>query len=240
MRPAAERRVVAHLAGGGFTTSEIADISAIPRSTIVDWLGRPAGGRRAENDISRATLPLAAYSYLLGFYLGDGTMSRHSRGVYRLRIATDARYLGVIRECAAAMQAVMPDNRVAVKQLPSRAVEISSYSKRWPLLFPQHGPGRKHERRIALEPWQEEIVDRFPRDFIRGLIHSDGCRVANRVNGKEYPRYFFTQVSDDIRRLFSAACRHVGVQYTWSNWKTVSVARAASVALLDTFVGPKT
>jgi hypothetical protein len=25
--------------------------------------------------------------------------------------------------------------------------------------FPQHGPGRKHERPIVLEPWQLEIVD---------------------------------------------------------------------------------
>ncbi len=39
---------------------------------------------------------------------------------------------------------------------------------------------------------------------------------------------------------FSATCRRVGVRYTWNNWKTVSIARAGSVALLDTFVGPKT
>jgi hypothetical protein len=78
-----------------------------------------------------------------------------------------------------------------------------------------------------------------PRELIRGLIHSDGCRVANCVNGKDYPRYFFSQVSDDIRRLFCAACRRVGVEYTWNDWKTVSVARRPSVALLDTFVGPK-
>ena len=33
--------------------------------------------------------------------------------------------------------------------------------------------------------------------FIRGLIHSDGCRVTNKVwGGKyEYPRYFFTNHS---------------------------------------------
>lgn len=123
--------------------------------------------------------------------------------------------------------------------MPSRAVEISCYSRRWPLLFPQHAPGRKHERRIVLADWQREIVDEHPQELLRGLIHSDGCRVLNRVNGKDYPRYFFTQVSDDIRRLFSAACRRVGVEYTWSNWKTVSIARASSVALLDSFVGPK-
>lgn len=29
----------------------------------------------------------------------------------------------------------------------------------WAHLFPQHGPGKKHERLIALEPWQQTIVD---------------------------------------------------------------------------------
>jgi len=178
-------------------------------------------------------------SYLLGFYLGDGWLSRLPRDVYSLRIVTDERYPGIIAECAAAMQAVMPKNRVSVRQARSRAVEIGCSSKRWPLLFPQHGPGRKHERRIVLEPWQEEIVAAHPREFVRGLIHSDGCRVLNRVNGKDYPRYFFTQVSDDIRRLFCSVLRSLGVEYTWNNWKTVSIARRRSVALLDTFVGPK-
>jgi hypothetical protein len=28
--------------------------------------------------------------------------------------------------------------------------EVASYSKHWICLFPQHGPGRKHDRRIEL------------------------------------------------------------------------------------------
>ena len=241
MRPAAERRVVAHLAAGGLNACQIADIAAIPRSTVCDWLRRPHGAHRAplQPSLVPESLPEAAYSYLLGFYLGDGWISTNRRGVHRLRIACDMRYPGIIAECAAAMQAVMPENRVSIQRLPYRAVEIGCSSKRWPLLFPQHGPGRKHERRIALEPWQEAIVARQPWQLLRGLIHSDGCRVANGVNGKDYARYFFTQVSDDIRRLFSETCRRVGVRYTWSNWKTVSIARAPSVALLDAHIGPK-
>ena len=101
---------------------------------------------------------------------------------------------------------------------------IGCYSKAWPLLFPQHGPGRKHQRKIELVLWQEEIVDRFPREFLRGLIHADGCRVLNRVNGKDYPRYLFDQVSNDIRRLFCEACDRLGIEYTWSRLKTVSIA----------------
>jgi hypothetical protein len=125
------------------------------------------------------------------------------------------------------------------------AVTIASYSKAWGCLIPQHGPGRKHERKIALEPWQEAIVEREPEQFIRGLIHSDGCRTTNRVTvaGKKYayPRYFFSQVSKDIQELFCRSCRQLGIHYTFSGsrGREISIARAESVARLDSFVGPK-
>lgn len=115
------------------------------------------------------------------------------------------------------------------------------------LLFPQHGPGKKHERRIVLEPWQQDIVDAHPWDFIRGLIHSDGCRTINwttrLVRGErrryEYPRYFFTNLSRDIVQLFTDTLDRLGVEWTLANARNVSVARKASVALLDSHVGPK-
>jgi hypothetical protein len=240
MRALVEREIVAHLAAGGLNACQIADIARIPRSTVRDWIQRPEPKLGRPLVFDPATLPKPEYSYLLGFYLGDGTISCSRKGVHRLRIFTDTRYPAVIAECAAAMEAVMPGNRVNIQRLRSRAVEIGCSSKKWPLLFPQHGPGRKHKRTIELAPWQAEIVERYSRELLRGLIHSDGCRVLNRVNGKDYPRYFFTQVSDDIRRIFCEACEKLGIRYTHSNWKTVSIARAGSVALLDSLVGPKT
>jgi hypothetical protein len=36
-------------------------------------------------------ISLAEHSYRLGVYLGDGTLSRNRKGVYRLRIFTDSR-----------------------------------------------------------------------------------------------------------------------------------------------------
>jgi hypothetical protein len=42
-----------------------------------------------------------------------------------------------------------------------------------------NSPGPKHQRRIVLENWQREIVERCPGDFARGLFHSDGCRTIN-------------------------------------------------------------
>jgi hypothetical protein len=86
--------------------------------------------------------------------------------------------------------------------------EIKSYSTHWTCLLPQHGPGKKHTRPIALEQWQQEIVDTHPGLFLRGLIHSDGCRMTNWthrvVAGEpkryEYPRREPSAISGPMRR----------------------------------------
>ena len=39
--------------------------------------------------------------------------------------------------------------------MEKRYWEVYSFSKHWPCLFPQHEPGRKHERKIELMPWQQ-------------------------------------------------------------------------------------
>src|SRR5687768_3097204 len=116
------------------------------------------------------------YAYLLGVYLGDGHVTRMPR-TWRFTIALDAAYPDIVSECVAAIDTVVTDRRVALRRDPkARKVDVVSYWKRWPLVFPQAGPGYKHSRPIVLEPWQREIVDREPEAFLRGLIHSDGCR----------------------------------------------------------------
>lgn len=52
----------------------------------------------------------------------------------------------------------MPGQRATIVSRKDNSVDVVLCSKHWPCLFPQHGPGRKHHRRIALEPWQEAIV----------------------------------------------------------------------------------
>ena len=61
----------------------------------------------------------------------------------------------------------------------------------------------------------------------------------NRVRGYVYPRYFFTNMSSDIRQLFAWACSLVGVDCRADGPRNISVARRESVAILDGFVGPK-
>jgi hypothetical protein len=175
-------------------------------------------------------------------YLGDGSISTHARGVHRLRIVLDMRYPKVIGECVRSMRAVMPQNRTSVQTYVGggKAVEVHCCSKSWPCLFPQHGSGPKHLRRIVLADWQQEIADRHPRSLVRGLIHSDGCRCLNKSMGRVYLRYFFTNASSDIRNIFCDACDQLGIAWKHPKERHISIARRESVAILDTFVGPKT
>lgn len=166
----------------------------------------------------------------------------------------DIRYQRIIAECASAVGKIASGNRVLVQPIkhpnyprPGH-VEISAFWKHWPCLFPQHGAGRKHERRIILEPWQQSIVTDHPEQLIRGLIQSDGCRFINPITHTrpggdlkryEYPRYVFTNHSGDIQRIFTDALDRLGIRWRNSSWKNVSIARGADVAALDSFVGPK-
>jgi hypothetical protein len=150
----------------------------------------------------------AAYAHLLGLYLGDGCVSSLRKGVFSLRITCDDRYPGLQQEARRSIEDVRPGAKVYfVPQVG--CTSIMGLWKHWPCLFPQHGPGKKHTRPIVLEGWQREIVERHPGLFLRGLFHSDGCRIMNwarrRVAGElrryEYPRYFFTNKSEDILGL---------------------------------------
>lgn len=185
------------------------------------------------------------YAYLLGLYLGDGTLAKQAR-CWSLRIYQDRKYPGIIDEARAAMAVVNPSGGAGVyrrRDAPGFVV-ICGYSTKWPELFPQHGPGKKHLRPILLAPWQREIVmEQHPGAFLRGLIHSDGWRGMNRVQVKgkwyQYPRYQFSSRSDDIRHLFIDACEALEIAWRpWGRWH-VSVARRDAVARLDEFVGPK-
>jgi hypothetical protein len=125
--------------------------------------------------------------------------------------------------------------------------EVKGYSRHWPCLFPQHGPGRKHLRKILLAEWQQIIVERYAGEFARGLFHSDGYRGVNRVRRTrgncdhwyEYPRYLFVNESADIIGLCGQTLDRLAVEWRFSKPNTISVAKRDAVARLDKFVGPK-
>lgn len=186
-----------------------------------------------------------AYAYLLGIYLGDGMLSGMPKRLWRLRIFQDERYPAIVDRIRWAAETVSGTRTGVVQKVG--CVEIASYSKHWRCVFPQHGPGPKHLRRIALARWQKQLVEAFPHEFVRGLIHSDGCRAINRVRRpttdgvKEYRyvRYFFSNASPEIRAMFVEACALIGVTARRTTERNLSVAHRDSVAVLETFVGPK-
>jgi hypothetical protein len=255
-RSLAEVREVLDLKERGLSDRHVSAATGIPINTIRGWRnhGLPKYARPPEpqpptcpicadvvHDVG--AVPAHAYSYLLGVYLGDGWLSRNGSS-WTLRVALDAAYPGIVAECARAMKYVSGNRLVCVRRHHTEACwEVSCTWRRWLCLFPQHGPGRKHRRQIELVDWQRRIVDAAPRPFLRGLIQTDGWRGLNRVHVKgknyAYPRYQFSNRSDDIRKLFTDACEKLGV--SWRRWTRfhISVAKRESVAILDSFIGPK-
>ena len=186
----------------------------------------------------------AAYLYLLGQYLGDGHLVTSAR-VPTLRIYTCTDYLDILDEAVDAVVRVRGARPGLVGRASSaRLAAVQSYWMHWPCLFPQHGPGRKHERPIRLADWQRRLVDDNPWPLIRGLIHSDGCRSVNRVVTRgtpyEYPRYFFANESADILAIMGRALDQVGVAWRYNRPNSISIAQRRAVAEVDRHVGPKT
>jgi hypothetical protein len=167
--------------------------------------------------------------------------SRGIRGPTDFGIVQDARYPHLIELTRIAIVRMRAGHGSPGTLRRAGCVDVSSYWQHRRCLFPQHGAGRKHHRQISLEHWQREIAGRYPRQLLRGLIHSDGCRTINRVQARRYSyvRYFFNDRSQDILHIFRTACDDVGVSYRDSRWDTVSVARREDVVALDRFIGPK-
>jgi len=183
------------------------------------------------------------YAYLLGVYLGDGHIRAQARS-YLLRLSLDAAYPGIVDEVAAAVT-IVSGRAPAPRPDPAgkHCVHLCSTWRAWPCLFPQHGAGRKHDRPIHLHDWQQQLVESQPEPLLRGLIHSDGWRGLNRVRAKgrdyAYPRYQFSNRSDDIRRIFTDAGDLLGIAWRpWGRWH-ISVARRDAVERMDEFIGPK-
>jgi hypothetical protein len=122
-------------------------------------------------------------------------------------------------------------------------VILSRYHGHLSCLLPQHGSGRKHERRTAFEPWQEAHVRSSPWTFLRGWINTDGCAFVNRAGpyeylSYEYLSYEFRNYSTDILRIFVMACELVGLQPRRYATRA-RLCRRADVALLLEHVGTK-
>jgi hypothetical protein len=239
----------------GMSDADNAAVHGVAVKTIRRWRrlyqrrGLPRGQTHTAVPCPRcdgAELDGAAYAELLGWYLGDGHISKGRRGVVNLHVFNDERYVNDNERLKALMSTVKPGGRPHTRLHPGCVATTVSW-KHWPCLFPQHGPGRKHDRLIALEDWQRGIVENHPGPFLRGLFHSDGCRaknwtqkvVAGQMKRYDYPRWQFSNVSTDIRELCCWALDLAGIAWRRSSWNTISVSRRDDVARLDALIGHK-
>jgi hypothetical protein len=244
--------LVKSLAASGLSDYEIARRTTVNRSTVQRWRHREApprteaGARGAETwKVGHA----ASYCYLLGAYLGDGHINHRPPNSWTLRISCDRQYIQIIDEVMAAMELTFPGRRSTRFQASTGASDVVSIvHPAVRFAFPQHGPGRKHLRPIGLTDWQLELTRANPGSLVRGLIHSDGCRVLNRFQTKlpsgrlghySYVRYFFSNLSEDIRSIFKEHCELLGIRVTQSNHRNLTVSHRKSVAILERIVGPK-
>jgi hypothetical protein len=229
----------------GLSISETSRRTGVSRAALRDWISRPARGPAACPRCDDTPLDAAAYTALLGYYLGDGCISRMPR-YFALRVSCDATYPGIVEDVTRCLVALHPTRKVHLVAAPGCMVVQSGW-QHWPCLFPQHGPGRKHERPIVLEGWQRHTVEAEPAAFLRGLFHSDGSRsrnwarrtVAGELKRYDYPRWQFVNASQDIRLMCCWALDLVGIPWRQSGPRTISVSTRAGVARLDELIGMK-
>jgi hypothetical protein len=106
----------------GLGARRVARRLGLPLATVRDWHAGKLPARSRSNTGPRCSicghprhnfeeLP-ERYVYLLGLYLGDGSISTHRGDVHKLRVFLDKKYPGIVDECAAAMSVVLPRSRV--------------------------------------------------------------------------------------------------------------------------------
>ena len=246
VRPLAIRTEALELAARGVNDCEIARRLGVPRTTVRDWRRPRYVARRSacslcprcgERSRPIALLP-AEYAELLGLYLGDGHVTPMPRS-QRLRLFLDAAYPQIVADAEALMRCVFPENEVGrTFAHEGRMVVLSLYSQHLTCVFPQHGAGKKHHRRIVLEPWQERKIAVAPWDFLRGCIRSDGCTFINTTGPYTYLSYDFANLSADILDLFVETCTRLGLRPR-RHATRVRLNRRGDVARLVEHVGIK-
>jgi Homeodomain-like domain-containing protein len=257
MHPPQVRAAIFDLVDAGLTDCEIARRTGIARGTVRDMRrhrdlprGRKGGTSALTETCPRCwrwAKPMwfssSDYAELLGLYLGDGHLSEGARTT-RLRIVLDAKYPGIIEDTRQLLERCFARNDIHVgKGSSGNCRSVSVYSTHLVCLFPQHGRGRKHARRIVLEPWQRDIVDVAPWAFLRGCIRSDGCVFVNRTGPYEYLSYDFSNRSHDITQLFVGVCEVLELKPRVNcdglgRWD-VRINRRESVARMVKHVGVK-
>lgn len=195
----------------------------VDHSTVSYWIKNNFASSTTSNSLSVEQIQnncrkrSSAYAYILGCYLGDGHISQLKR-TQRLRIFSGTAHPSIIEDQVKVLN-VLFDNVVSNTKCNSVNMEvIKVHNTKLDVYFPQHGLGKKHDRDISLSQWQQEIVDKEPECFIKGLIDTDGSlftRTYTKKNGEKTStqNYQFTNKSKDILRMYTETLDKLGIKY---------------------------
>ena len=203
-----------NMLASGHRICDVAKILGVNRSTVSNWQKRNGRVGTVEfnlNTIFESTKNREYYSYILGMYFGGGNVNQTPK-TYVLRAYLHTKYKNAIKYTKNAFD-VLFENRTRLvdrsQSSKTNRVEIMTSSKNLPIMFPQHGFGKKKDREIKLTDWQEEIID--AKMLVKGLIVSNGTifrnEETNSINIKFYNR------SSDIADIFEKYISKLNFKY---------------------------
>lgn len=213
----------------GLNLSQISKELNLSRSTLREWFSENGSNKQLEDFFTRfekSPEVRASYYYLLGQYLGDGHISKNSRTL-KLRIFATLKYDNIINEITNAMSCVFPDNKV-YQEHKKNCEAITVNSNQMNVIFPQHGEGKKHTRKIELVDWQLKYLEENSRYLARGLFHSDGCRFSISSGFA----YSFTNCSMDIHLIYQTCLELNDIEYTFNSKKVAENNSPAWVTVM--------
>jgi len=160
-----------------------------------------------------------AYNYILGLYLGDGHITLVP-GTMGLVISCDSKYPNLISKAKEQLEKVFIYNKVYLNDTHKQnCVDVTIHNNHLGKLFPQVGPGKKHDRDVSLKDWQKDNIEY--EELLLGLFHSDGSFYESKtksIYGKIYTRHFyeFSNCSLDIHDIYKNCLENIGVEYKYN------------------------
>ena len=227
----------------GKNKSQLEKIYGIPRNTIRYWIDNELKTKAVrkkdkplEEIIEEIKQNKEDYSFILGLYLGDGCISPN-RTSYKLRITQDDKYPNLKNIINYRVNNFFT-NKSFMQNRKKNCSDIGVNDKNLPLYFPQHGKGKKHDRKIELVDYQKDNLDY--KEFLRGLWVTDGSYYLAQ---KKYECYNFTNKSTDIIALFEECLSQFNIGYRTRMKKNgvwlVEITKKTEVLKMKDLVGIK-
>jgi LAGLIDADG-like domain len=123
---------------------------------------------------------LRLQAYVIGVAIGDGNLSNPNGRAVRLRITCDTNYPALIAKIRAALEQLLPQNKVSVVGSPGNYINLSVYSNHFEsLLGWKASGGSKQHQAVRTPAWVCEDRSLSIR-CLQGLIETDATVYTDR------------------------------------------------------------